>query len=294
MRGDPGSLFREDGPFFLIAGPCALEDDALNLTVAERLRTVGDRHGIPVVFKASFDKANRTSADSPRGPGLEEGLRRLERVRGETGLPVLTDVHETRQVAPAADAVDALQVPAFLCRQTDLLVEAGRSGRPVNVKKGQWMAPGQIGHSVEKVRRGGGSRVAVTERGTAFGYGRWVVDMRSFELMRESASCPALFDATHSVQIPGGGGGESGGEPRFIAPLALAAVAAGADGLYAEVHPAPEEAPSDGASMLAVDRLDGLVERILAVRREARRGTAGERPSAAPEGTDLEEERTVS
>ena len=279
MTGDPGTLFREDGPFFLVAGPCALEDEALNLRVAERLRSVGEEHDVPVVFKASFDKANRTSVGSPRGPGLDEGLRRLSRVREETGLPVLTDVHETAQVAAAADAVDVLQVPAFLSRQTDLLVEAGRSGRPVNVKKGQWMAPEQIGHSVEKIRRGGGERVAVTERGTAFGYGRWVVDMRSFALMRESASCPALFDATHSVQLPGGGNAESGGEPRFIAPLARAAVAAGADGLYVEAHPSPRDAPSDGANMLPLDRVGPLVERVLAVR------------SAA--SADLERERTV-
>lgn len=277
MTGGPGSLFREDGPFFVVAGPCALEDDAVNLRVAERLRAAGEEHGVPVLFKASFDKANRTSADSPRGPGLDEGLRRLSRVREETGLPVLTDVHETAQVAAAADAVDVLQVPAFLSRQTDLLLETGRSGRPVNVKKGQWMAPEQIGHSVEKVRRGGGSRVAVTERGTAFGYGRWVVDMRSFALMRESASCPALFDATHSVQLPGGGGGESGGEPRFIAPRARAAAAAGADGLYVEVHPSPGDAPSDGANMLPLDRFEPLLRGVLEVRRAASGDLQGER-----------------
>ncbi len=277
MARDPGPLFREDGPFFLVAGPCALEDDALNLEVAERLREIGDRHGVPVVFKASYDKANRTSADSPRGPGLEDGLRLLGRVRDETGLPVLTDVHETNQVASAADAVDILQVPAFLCRQTDLLLEAGASGRPVNVKKGQWMAPEQIAHSVDKVRGAGGSRIAVTERGTAFGYGRWVVDMRSFALMRESTSCPALFDATHSVQLPGGAGRSSGGEPRFIAPLARAAVAAGADGLYLEVHPSPAEAPSDGASMLPLEKLEPLVGRVLEVRRAVRDDLGGER-----------------
>lgn len=279
MTGDPGPLFGEDGAFFLVAGPCALEDDALNLQVAGRLREIGERHGLPVVFKASYDKANRTSADSPRGPGLRRGLRRLGRVRDETGLPVLTDVHETDQVAAAAEAVDVLQVPAFLCRQTDLLLEAGKSGRPVNVKKGQWMAPEQIAHSVAKVRGAGESRVAVTERGTAFGYGRWVVDMRSFGLMRESAGCPALFDASHAVQLPGGGGGESGGEPRFIAPLARAAAAAGADGLYVEVHPSPGRAPSDGANMLPLEHLDPLVRRVLAVRRAAR--------------DDLDEESTV-
>lgn len=278
MAGDPRSLFREGAPFFLVAGPCALEDHDLNLRVAERLRAVGQRHDLPVVFKSSFDKANRTSADSPRGPGLEEGLRRLERVRRESGLPVLTDVHETPQVTPVADAVDALQVPAFLSRQTDLLVAAGGSGRPVNVKKGQWMAPPRIAHSVEKVRRGGGEAVAVTERGTSFGYGRWVVDMRSFALMREAAGCPALFDATHSVQLPGGAGAESGGEPRFVGPLARAAAAAGADGLYVETHPAPEEAPSDGENMLPLDRLERLVRRVLRVRRAARSDLDGGTP----------------
>lgn len=270
MTGIPASLFQRDGPFFVVAGPCALEDDALNLRVAEEVRRVGEREDVPVLFKASFDKANRTSADSPRGPGLREGLRRLSRVREETGLAVLTDVHETDQVAPAADAVDALQIPAFLSRQTDLLSAAGGSGLPVNVKKGQWMAPEQISHSVDKVRGGGGGRVAVTERGTAFGYGRWVVDMRSFRVMRESADCPALFDATHSVQLPGRDDTRSGGEPRFIEPLARAAVAAGADGLYVEVHPSPSGAPSDGANMLPLDRLGTLVRRLHAVRRATR------------------------
>lgn len=266
MATDVSPLFRTDGPFFVVAGPCALEDDALNLRVAEGLRSAAEKLDVPFVFKASYDKANRTRVDSPRGPGLEAGLRRLARVREETGLPVLTDVHETDQVAPAADAVDALQVPAFLSRQTDLLVSAGESGLPVNVKKGQWMAPGQVAHSVEKVRRGGGRAVAVTERGASFGYGRWVVDMRSFSIMRDSAGCPALFDATHSVQLPGRGEGASGGEPQFIEPLARAAVAAGADGLYVEVHPSPSEAPSDGANMLPLGRLEPLVRRVRAVR----------------------------
>ena len=218
--------------FTLIAGPCVLEDDDLNLRVAESLARISEELALPVVFKASFDKANRSKRDSPRGPGLDEGLMRLERVGRETGLPLLTDVHEPAQAGPAAEVVDVLQVPAFLCRQTDLVVAAGATGRAVNIKKGQWMAPEQIRHSVEKAREGGADRIAVTERGTAFGYGRWVVDMRSFELMREATGCPALFDATHSVQLPGGGGSESGGEPRFVPTLARAAVAAGADGLY--------------------------------------------------------------
>lgn len=264
-RPEPAELFRRGGPFFVVAGPCVLEDDELNLSVARRLAGVSESLGVPAVFKASFDKANRTSVASPRGPGLEEGLDRLRRVRGETGLPVLTDVHAPAQAEAAAAAVDALQVPAFLCRQTDLLTAAGGTGLPVNVKKGQWMAPEQIGHSARKVRAGGGDRVAVTERGTSFGYGRWTVDMRSFELMREAGDAPALFDATHSVQLPGGGGSRSGGEPRFVPALARAAVAAGADGLYLEVHPDPPSAPSDGANMLPLDQLGPLLEGLLAV-----------------------------
>ena len=267
MTDPVGDLFRLPGRFFLVAGPCVLEDDELNLRVARELADVARRRDLPAIFKASFDKANRTSVDSPRGPGLERGLEQLRTVREETGLPVLTDVHEPWQAAEAAAVVDVLQVPAFLCRQTDLLVAAGETGLPVNVKKGQWMAPEQIRHSVEKVRAGGSERVSVTERGTAFGYGRWVVDMRSFATMRESAGVPALFDATHSVQLPGGGGSRSGGEPEFAPVLARAAVAAGADGVYMEIHPEPSRAPSDGANMLPLDRLESTVRSLMAVRR---------------------------
>jgi len=264
---DVGELFhRPGGAFFVIAGPCVLEDRELNLRVARHLREVSARLGVPALFKASFDKANRTSLASPRGPGLEPGLERLAEVRDETGLPVLSDVHEPRQAALAAGALDALQVPAFLCRQTDLLVAAGRTGLPVNVKKGQWMAPEQLRHSVRKIRAAGSERVAVTERGTAFGYGRWVVDMRSLRVLRESCGAPAVFDATHAVQLPGAGDGKSGGEPRFVPDLARAAVAAGADALYLEVHPHPARAPSDGASMLPLDRLEPLLEDLLRIR----------------------------
>jgi 2-dehydro-3-deoxyphosphooctonate aldolase (KDO 8-P synthase) len=259
-------LFQPDPPFFLIAGPCVLEDPDLNLRVADRIARVGERLDVPVIFKASFDKANRTSVTSPRGPGLEDGLRLLEQVREATGLPILTDIHLPDQAAPVAEVVDVLQVPAFLCRQTDLLVAAGRSGRPVNVKKGQWMAPEQLQHSVEKVRAAGGERVAATERGASFGYGRWIVDMRSFEIMRSTCDCPALYDATHSIQLPGGGGDASGGEPEFIPALAGAAVAAGASGVYLETHPDPSRAPSDGANMLPLERFEGLLARLLAIR----------------------------
>ncbi len=258
--------FRADAPFFLIAGPCVLEDRALNVRVAAGVAAAAGRLGIPVYFKASFDKANRTSLGSERGPGLARGLERLREVRDETGLPVLTDVHGPAQVEAVAAVVDALQVPAFLSRQTELLAACGASGRPVNVKKGQWMAPEQIAHSVEKVRAAGAEEIAVTERGTAFGYGRWVVDMRSFAIMREACGCPAVFDGTHAVQLPGGGGAASGGEPRFIEPLVRAAVAAGADGLFLEVHPDPGAAPSDGPNMLPLARLEPLLEEVLRLR----------------------------
>jgi 2-dehydro-3-deoxyphosphooctonate aldolase (KDO 8-P synthase) len=238
----------------------------VNLRVAAHLAEVSDRYSVPVIFKASFDKANRTSRSSQRGPGLERGLELLASVRAESGLPILTDVHLPNQVPEATETVDVLQVPAFLCRQTDLLEAAGGSGLPVNIKKGQWMAPEQIAHAVEKVRVAGAADVAVTERGTAFGYGRWVVDMRSFRVMRQAAGCPTVFDATHAVQLPGSQGMASGGEPEFIEPLSLAAISAGADGLFLEVHPDPASAPSDAASMLPLDRLDALVARLQRLR----------------------------
>ena len=255
-----------DEPFLLIAGPCVLEDDALNLRIAARVAEVADRHGVSAVFKASFDKANRSSGASPRGPGLGPGLDALERVRSETGLPVLTDVHLPDQAAVAAEAVDVLQIPAFLCRQTDLLAAVAETGRPVNVKKGQWMAPEDMRGPVEKLRANGASDIAVTERGTSFGYGRWVVDMRGFQVMSEATGCLTVFDASHSVQLPAASGTASGGEPSHIEALAGGAVAAGAGGLFVEVHPEPSNAPSDGANMLPLDRLEALVERCLRVR----------------------------
>jgi len=259
-------LFQLGGPFFLIAGPCVLEDDALNLAIGEALARMADDLGLPIVFKASFDKANRSSPGSPRGPGIDEGLRKLERVRAETGLPLLTDVHLPEQCAAVAEVVDVLQIPAFLCRQTDLLVAAGRTGRPVNVKKGQWMAPHEMRGAAGKVRGAGSPAVAVTERGTFFGYGNLVVDMRSFALLREACDAPAVFDGTHSVQRPGEGGGISGGEPRHIPTLVRAAVAAGADALFLETHPEPAKGLSDTTNMLPLDRLRPLVEEVLALR----------------------------
>lgn len=265
-------LFRPDGGFFLIAGPCVLEDDALNLAVAEALARLSSDLGVPVIYKASFDKANRSSLGSGRGPGMDVGLGRLERVRAESGLPVLTDVHEREQCAPAAAAVDVLQIPAFLCRQTDLLMAAGATGRPVNVKKGQWMAPHEMSGAVQKLRTAGASGVAVTERGSAFGYGNLVVDMRSFAAMREACAAPTVFDGTHSVQRPGQAPGAadgqivSGGEPRYIPHLVRAAIAAGADALFLEVHPDPARAPSDATNMLPLERLRPLIEEVLGIR----------------------------
>ena len=246
---------------FLIAGPCVLEGDDLNLRVAEKLARLAERVPGGVIFKASFDKANRSNLDAARGPGLDEGLSALMRIKRETGLRVLTDVHLPEQCAPAAEVADALQIPAFLCRQTDLLVAAGRTGRPVNVKKGQWMQPeGMIG-AVAKIRSAKGSgEVAVTERGTFFGYGDLVVDMRSFARLRAGCKAPVVFDATHSVQRPGQGArGSSGGAREFIPILTRAAVSAGADGLFLETHPNPDEAPSDGPNMIPLTQLDHLV-----------------------------------
>jgi len=251
---------------FLIAGPCVLEDDAIHFSVADTLVELSDRYRVPVIFKASFDKANRTSATSARGPGIEDGLEALLRVRERSGLPLITDIHLPEQACLAAEAVDALQIPAFLCRQTDLLAAAAETGRPVNVKKGQWMAPEQVAGPVETLQARGATEIAVTERGTAFGYGRWVVDMRSFAVMRRAARCATIFDASHSVQLPGGEGSVSGGEPAYIEALAAAAVAAGADGLFVEVHPEPSDARCDGANMLPLDRLDGLLARCTRIR----------------------------
>jgi 2-dehydro-3-deoxyphosphooctonate aldolase (KDO 8-P synthase) len=272
--------------FFLIAGPCQLEDDALNVRVAEHLARTAERVPGGVIFKASFDKANRSNAGAARGPGLERGLAALDRVRQATGLRLLTDVHLPEQCAQAAEVVDVLQIPAFLCRQTDLLEAAGATGLPVNVKKGQWMHPEGMRGAVDKVRAAGNGKretgtdtaapipdsrfpipeVAVTERGTFFGYGDLVVDMRSFARMRQACNAPVIFDATHSVQQPGKGeGGASGGAREFILPLALAAVAAGADGLFIETHPHPSQAPSDGPNMVPLEELDRLIDQVLTV-----------------------------
>lgn len=264
-------------PPVLVAGPCALENDDLNLTVAETLAELQGKLGLRVLFKGSFDKANRSNLDAPRGLGLDRGLARLARVRSETGLPVLTDVHEAHQVEQVGEVVDALQVPAFLCRQTDLLSAVGRTSKPVNIKKGQWMSAEEMGRAVAKVcsNRGGGGKgtadIAVTERGTFFGYGDLVVDMRNFARLKEACSCPVLFDATHAVQQPGlGVNGASAGTRELVPNLLLAAAAGGADGFFIETHPEPHTAPSDSATMWPLGELYELVERAVEVWEAAR------------------------
>jgi 2-dehydro-3-deoxyphosphooctonate aldolase (KDO 8-P synthase) len=256
----------------LIAGPCVIEGEDFTLRVAERIQAACRGVGIPLIFKASYDKANRTSGQSFRGPGPAEGLRILEKVRGATGLPVTTDVHDVGQVAAAADAVDLLQIPAFLCRQTDLLVAAARTGRPINVKKGQFLAPQDARNIVEKVVGAGNPHLLLTERGTSFGYNNLVVDMRALPILR-SLGCPVVFDATHSVQLPGGAGTASAGQREFVAPLARAAVAVGIDALFLEVHPDPDRALSDGPTMIPLEVLPPLLETLTRVREAVGDGT---------------------
>lgn len=253
----------------LIAGPCVLEDDRTNREIASRLRDLAGDFGLPFIFKASFDKANRTSISSPRGPGLEAGLAQLAALRDAVGVPILSDVHSPEQVPVAAEVLDMLQIPAFLSRQTDLLVAAGESGKPVNIKKGQFLAPDDMQHCIDKVRSTGNDAITLCERGSTFGYHNLVVDMRGLVIMR-GFGYPVIFDATHSVQLPGGGGGRSAGEREFIAPLARAAVAAGVDGIFAEVHPQPERAACDGPNMLPLAEVPGLLKTLLEVRAACR------------------------
>jgi 2-dehydro-3-deoxyphosphooctonate aldolase (KDO 8-P synthase) len=263
----PGILIGGAGgssPFPVIAGPCVIESEELAVETAHTLAAMAERLGLALVFKSSFDKANRSSIGSYRGPGLAEGLRVLAIVKAETGLPVLTDVHEPHQCAPAAEVCDVLQIPAFLCRQTDLVVAAARTGRAVNLKKGQFMAPDDMLRVVEKARSTGNAKVTVTERGVSFGYHNLVVDMRSFAMLHEDG-IPVIYDVTHSLQLPGGGA-ESGGLRRYAEPLARAAVAAGADGVFLEVHPDPEHAKSDAAVQLDPERAGKLLASLLRLR----------------------------
>lgn len=249
---------------FLIAGPCVIEPGDVLPRVAETLARLSQKLDLPVCFKASFDKANRSRAGAARGPGLAEGLRVLEKVRSTSGLSILTDIHESDQAAPAAQVVDALQIPAFLCRQTDLLVAAGKTGKPVNVKKGQWMAPEGMVGAIEKLHTAGAKDVAVTERGTFFGYGDLVVDFRNLPRLGQATGVPVIFDATHSVQQPGqAAGGASGGLREFIPPLLHAAAVAGADGFFLETHPDPRRAPSDAETQWPLDQLEDLLSKTL-------------------------------
>ena len=253
-------------PLFLIAGPCVIESERMALETAEALCAVAARLGIGFIYKSSFDKANRTSETSFRGPGLSEGLRILERVRDETGAPVLTDVHEDTPVDEVACVVDVLQTPAFLCRQTDFIRRVAAAGRPVNIKKGQFLAPWDMAHVVEKARSAGNERILVCERGVSFGYNYLVSDMRSLAVLRETG-CPVVFDATHSVQTPGGMGAASGGQREFVPVLARAAVGAGVSGLFMETHPDPDRALSDGPNAVPLDEMAPLLEALVAIDR---------------------------
>ena len=260
-----GATFANDRPFALIAGPCQMESRAHALEMAQALKEIAGRLGLGLVFKASYDKANRTSANAARGVGLEAALPVFAEIRETMGLPVLTDVHAAEQCAPVAEAVDILQIPAFLCRQTDLLQAAARTGRIVNVKKGQFLAPWDMRNVVAKLAKAGNDAVMVTERGVSFGYNTLVSDMRSLPIMAETTGKPVIFDATHSVQQPGGRGESTGGERRFVAALARAAVAVGVAGLFIETHEDPDNAPSDGPNMVPLSQFEALVARLQAI-----------------------------
>ncbi|MGH6803727.1 MAG: 3-deoxy-8-phosphooctulonate synthase [Methyloceanibacter sp.] len=261
-----GASFAQEAPLALIAGPCVLESRAHALEMAQALKEIAARLNIGLVYKSSFDKANRTSARSARGLGLREALPIFAEIREGVGLPVITDVHEAEQCAPTAEAVDVLQIPAFLCRQTDLLVAAARTGKPVNVKKGQFLAPWDMTHVVAKLLNAGNPNVLVTERGVSFGYNTLVSDMRALPILAETGA-PVIFDATHSVQQPGGQGAASGGERRFVPVLARAAVAVGVAGIFLETHQDPDRAPSDGPNMLPLKELEPLVAELIEIDR---------------------------
>ncbi len=251
-------------PLVLIAGPCVIESEAHAVDTALTLVGIAQRVGVPLVFKASYDKANRTAGHSFRGPGLVEGLRILARVRADADVPILTDIHDASQAAPAAEVADVLQIPAFLSRQTDLLVAAARTGRVVNIKKGQFLAPGDMRHAIAKVVAAGNPRVIVTERGYSFGYNNLVVDMRAFPILR-ALGYPVVYDVTHSLQLPGAGDGVTAGQAQFIEPMAGAGVAAGVDGVFLEVHEEPARAKSDGQNALRLDRLEPLLARLVRI-----------------------------
>ncbi len=257
------------GPLLLIAGPCVIESEAHATDIALAVRDIARRTGVQYVFKASYDKANRTSLGSFRGPGLDEGIRILSRVHATAGVPILTDIHEAAHAAPVAEVADVLQIPAFLSRQTDLLVAAARTGRVVNIKKGQFLAPADMRHAIAKVVEAGNPRVLVTERGFSFGYNNLVVDMRAFPILR-SLGYPVVYDVTHSLQLPGGGDGVTAGQAQFIEPMASAGVAAGVDGVFMEVHERPEKARSDAQNALRLDLLEPLLTRLVRIHEIAR------------------------
>ncbi|MDZ7830466.1 MAG: 3-deoxy-8-phosphooctulonate synthase [Desulfobacterales bacterium] len=248
-------------PFALIAGPCVIENHETPYEIAARLKQLTERLDIPYIFKASYDKANRTSIHSFRGPGITEGLEVLSRIRQELGVPVLSDIHQLTDVAPAGRVLDVIQIPAFLCRQTDLLVEAAKTGKPLNIKKGQFLSPWDMTNVVEKIRHAGNNQILITERGAMFGYNNLVSDFRSIPIMQKTG-CPVVFDATHSVQLPGGAGTASGGQREFAPLLAKAAIAVGADALFIEVHPDPDQALSDGPNAIKLDDVEKLLIRL--------------------------------
>lgn len=266
----------DQSPHFLIAGPCVIENEKIVLETAAAISEITTDLGIPYVFKSSYDKANRTSIASYRGLGIAEGLRILQKVKDELGLPILTDVHEVHDVSRVAEVADVLQIPAFLCRQTDLLCAAAKTGRVVNVKKGQFLSPWDIANIVKKLEEAGTHKIVLTERGVSFGYQNLVVDMRSFPVMR-ALGYPVVFDATHSVQLPGGGGTCSSGQREFIAPLARAASAAGCDGFFMEVHPTPEQALSDGPNMVRLSELKPLLENLRVIWQVVGKGEGNEK-----------------
>jgi 2-dehydro-3-deoxyphosphooctonate aldolase (KDO 8-P synthase) len=258
-------------PLALIAGPCVIESEAHASMIAESLVTIASRCGVPLIFKASYDKANRTSLKSFRGPGIEEGLKVLSGIKRRLGVPILTDIHEANQAAPVAEVADVLQIPAFLSRQTDLIVAAAKTGRIINLKKGQFLAPTDMKHAIAKVVESGNPRVFVTERGFSFGYNNLVVDMRAFPMLR-ALGYPVVYDATHSLQLPGGGDGVTAGQAEYIEPLASAAVAAGIDGLFVEVHDNPPRAKSDAQNALPLERVEPLLRHLMRLDSAARQG----------------------
>ncbi len=256
---------KTDSPFFLVSGPCVIEDEAVTLRIAARLKELTDSLGIPFTFKASYDKANRTAISAFRGPGIQDGLRVLAKVKKTLGVPILSDVHRISEVSAAAQVLDVIQIPAFLCRQTDLLLTVAKTGKPVNVKKGQFLAPWDMVNIVEKIRSVSSVQPMITERGVMFGYNNLVVDFRGIQIMQQTG-CPVVFDATHSVQLPGGAGTHSGGQREFAPVLARAAMAAGADGVFLEVHEDPDNALCDGPNSLPLDQLPGLLVQLKAIK----------------------------